>query len=165
MSGPGGSADVSAARTRRTPLALVAPVAAAVIAVDQLTKSLAVDRLADGDHPVFWTLRFNLALNSGLSFGQGRGLTPYITVLGIVLVAGLVVWSRRLTSPAMAVAVGFLLGGACGNLADRLFRGHDGAVVDFIDFQWWPVFNVADIAVFCGAALLIVATLREPDPS
>jgi signal peptidase II len=154
---------VSSARTRRTPLALVAPVAGVVVAVDQLTKSLAVDRLSDGEHPVFWTLRFNLVFNSGLSFGQGQGLTPYITALGIGLVVGLVVWSRKLTSGASAMAVGLLLGGACGNLVDRLLRGHDGAVVDFIDFQWWPVFNVADIAVFGGAALLIVATLREPD--
>ena len=126
---------------------------------------LAVDRLADGPVDVVWTLRFNLAFNSGLSFGQGKGLTAYITVLGVVLVCGLVWWSRQLTTPASAGSVGLLLGGACGNLADRLFRGHDGAVVDFIDFQWWPVFNVADIAVFCGAALLILVTLREAESS
>jgi len=150
----------------RTPvLAVVAPVAAAAIAADQLTKSLALDRLADGPVDVVWTLRFNLTFNSGLSFGQGKGLTPYITVLGVVLVCGLVWWSRQLTTRASAAAVGLLLGGACGNLADRLFRGHDGAVVDFIDFQWWPVFNVADIAVFLGAGLLILATLREAEPS
>jgi signal peptidase II len=142
----------------------MAAVAAGVIAVDQVTKSLAVDRLSDGMVSVFWTLRFNLSFNSGLSFGQGRGLTGYITILGVLLVAGLLWWSRQIVQPAMAVGVALLIGGACGNLADRLFRSHGGAVIDFIDVQWWPVFNVADIAVSCGAVLLILATLREPNP-
>jgi signal peptidase II len=149
--------------TRRPLPLLVAAVAATAVALDQLTKSLALDRLADGPVDVVWTLRWNLTFNSGLSFGQGEGLTTYITVLAVALVGGLVWWSRRLTTAPAAAAVGLLVGGACGNLADRLFRGHDGAVVDFIDFQWWPVFNVADIAVFCGAALLILATLREDE--
>jgi signal peptidase II len=158
--------DAAPAARRRPPLlGIIAPVAAAAVAIDQLTKSLAVDRLADDTVEVFWTLRFNLTFNSGLSFGQGEGLTGYITVLAVLLVVGLVWWSRSLTSRPMAAAVGLLLGGACGNLADRLFRSHDGAVVDFIDFQWWPVFNVADIAVFCGAGLLVLATLREPEPA
>ncbi|HVF32695.1 MAG TPA: signal peptidase II [Acidimicrobiales bacterium] len=151
-------------RARPPIAALIVPVAAAIVALDQLTKSLALDRLADGPVDVVWTLRFHLTFNSGLSFGQGKGLTPYITVLGVVLVAGLGWWSRRLTSAPSAVAVGLLLGGACGNLVDRLVRGHDGAVVDFIDLQWWPVFNLADVAVFCGAGLLILATLRDSEP-
>jgi len=153
-----------AARRRHPLLGIVAPVAVVAIAIDQVTKSLAVDRLADGAVDLFWTLRFNLTFNSGLSFGQGQGLTRYITILAVVLVVGLVWWSRQLTSRPMAAAVGLLVGGACGNLADRLFRPHDGAVVDFIDLQWWPVFNVADIAVFCGAGLLVLATMREPQP-
>lgn len=167
MSGTARAAAAAPAARRRHPLlGIIAPVAAAAVALDQVTKSLALDRLADGAVDVVWTLRFNLTFNSGLSFGQGQGLTGYITVLAVLLVVGLVWWSRQLTSRPMAVAVGLLLGGACGNLADRLFRSHDGAVVDFIDFQWWPVFNVADIAVFCGAGLLVLATMREsrPDP-
>ena len=165
MSGTGEADAVATTRRRRPLLVLTVPTAAAVVAVDQVTKSLAVDRLADGAVDVFWTLRFNLTFNSGLSFGQGQGLTGYITVLAVLLVVGLVWWSRQLTSRPMAMAVGLLIGGACGNLVDRLFRSHDGAVVDFIDFQWWPIFNVADIAVFCGAALLVLATLREQDPA
>ena len=166
MSATGGVTDPSAPvhRSRRPLLALVATVAALVVALDQATKTWAVTTLDDGAIDVVWTLRFNLTFNSGLSFGQGRGLTGYITILAVLLVGGLVWWSRNVTSAPMATAVGLLLGGACGNLADRLFRAHDGAVVDFIDFQWWPVFNVADIAVFSGAALLVLATLREPDP-
>ena len=165
MSAAGGEGAEAPPRDRRPLPLLVAPVAAIAIALDQLTKSLAVDRLADGPVDVVWTLRWNLTFNSGLSFGQGKGLTTYITVLAVILVGGLVWWSRKLTTVPSVVAVGLLLGGACGNLADRLFRSHDGAVVDFIDFQWWPVFNVADIAVFCGAGLLILATLREEEPA
>jgi signal peptidase II len=64
----------------------------------------------------------------------------------------------------MAVALGMIVGGASGNLCDRLLRGDagllHGSVVDFIDFQWWPVFNVADIGVVCGAILLVIATFR-----
>jgi signal peptidase II len=166
VSGPGGGPLGAAATTghrARPLLAVTGLVALAVIALDQLTKSLAVDRLSDGDIDLFWTLRLNLTFNSGLSFGQGRGLTGYITVLGIFLVAALLWWTRRLTSLPMAVGIALLIGGACGNLTDRLFRSHGGAVIDFIDFQWWPVFNVADIAVSCGAVLLVLATLREPD--
>jgi signal peptidase II len=167
VSATGGVSEPSAPvhRSRRPLLALVATVAALAVALDQVTKTWAVTTLDDGAIDVVWTLRFNLTFNSGLSFGQGRGLTGYITILAVVLVGGLLWWSRNVTSTAMATAFGLLLGGACGNLADRLFRAHEGAVVDFIDFQWWPVFNVADIAVFTGAALLVLATLREPEPA
>ena len=67
----------------------------------------------------------------------------------------------------MAVALGMIVGGASGNVADRLLRGDSGflqgSVVDFIDLQWWPVFNVADIGVVCGAILLSIATFRGTD--
>lgn len=167
MSATGGAVEPSSPvrRSRRLLLALVAAVTASIIAIDQATKTWAVTTLGDGAIDVVWTLRFNLTFNSGLSFGQGRGLTGYITILAVVLVAGLVWWSRNVTSMPMATALGLLLGGACGNLADRLFRAHDGAVVDFIDLQWWPIFNLADMAVFSGAALLVLATLREPPPA
>lgn len=151
---------------QRTIRIVMAAVVAVVLAVDQATKSWAVANLTDGRRiHLFWTFELDLAFNSGLSFSQGEGFTGLITVVGVVLVAGLAFWSRTVTQPLMAVGVASLLGGACGNLADRLFRDHDGAVVDFIDPQWWPIFNVADIAVFVGAALLILSSLREPSSS
>ena len=141
----------------------MAAVGLAVLAADQGSKSWAVANLSAGRRiHVFWTLELDLALNPGMSFSQGRGLTGWITVVGVVLVAGLLWWSRGVTNPLMAVGLASLLGGACGNLADRLFRDHGGAVVDFIDLQWWPVFNIADIAIFVGAGLLILSSLREP---
>ena len=64
------------------------------------------------------------------------------------------------------VAGGLVIGGALGNLADRAFRGHggllSGAVIDFVDLQWWPVFNVADSAIVVGACIAVVANLRKP---
>ena len=158
----GSDAPVTAPPTKPR-YGLMAAVVVAVLALDQLTKSWAVSALAGGRAiHVVWTLELDLALNSGFAFSQGTGLTRYITILGLVLVAGLVWWSRGVTSPLLAVGLALLLGGASGNLADRLFRDHGGAVVDFIDLQWWPVFNVADVAVFFGAALLIVSSIREP---
>ncbi len=135
---------------------------AAVVAVDQITKSLAVDRLSDGPVDLFWTLRLNLSFNSGLAFSQGTGMTGLITIVAVALVAGLVWWSFRLTRPVAVVAAALLLGGAAGNLADRLFRAHGGAVIDFVDLQWWPIFNVADVAISAGAILLVVVSLATP---
>jgi signal peptidase II len=80
----------------------------------------------------------------------------------LALVGGMLWFARRVTSATLAVALGLVLGGAVGNLADRLVRGNGGAVIDFIDFQWWPVFNLADVAISCGAVLLVLRSLREP---
>jgi signal peptidase II len=76
---------------------------------------------------------------------------------------------RTVDTKAGAVALGLVLGGALGNIVDRLLRTGDGflggAVVDFIDAQWWPVFNVADIAISCGGVLLLLVSVRAPDSS
>jgi signal peptidase II len=72
----------------------------------------------------------------------------------------LVLMSGSATRTSAAVALGLLLGGAVGNLSDRLFRDHDGAVIDFIDFGWYPVFNVADMALVTGAILLVLVNAR-----
>ena len=74
---------------------------------------------------------------------------------------------RQSSTRLAAVAMGMIVGGALGNLGDRLFRGDagflHGSVVDFIDLQWWPVFNVADMGVVCGAVLLAITFLRPPE--
>lgn len=150
-------------------LRVVAVVAAVAVVVDQITKHWAVNALADGPIDVVWTLRFNLLHNTGVAFsmGTGRGLGPWITLLAMVVVVTL---SLGATSRILlgAVASGLIAGGAVGNLLDRAFRGGDGflhgAVVDFIDLQFWPVFNVADACVVVGGILLVVAGLRAPAP-
>jgi signal peptidase II len=139
-------------------------VAAVVVAVDQLTKWWAVAALGDGPMSLFWTLRFNLVYNFGMAFGQGRGLGPLISVIGLVIVAVLLISVGRGSRELNWFGVGLVVGGAIGNIADRLLRDPywlRGGVVDFIDLQWFPVFNVADIAINVGAAILIISALLE----
>ena len=142
-------------------------VAAIVIALDQLTKWWALEGLSPPDGPidVIWTLRFNLTFNSGMAFSQGRGLGPVIGAVALVVVVVLVMSVGRGASTLGAVAIGMVVGGAVGNLSDRLFRSDSGflqgRVIDFIDVQWWPVFNVADAAVVIGGLLLVVAAWRS----
>jgi signal peptidase II len=149
-----------AAVQRRLPVAVLAT-AAVVVAVDQLTKSWAVAALEDGPIHLFWTVRLNLSFNSGVAFSIGPGLTPWITLVAVVLVGALLVVARRVSSLPGVLALGLVLGGALGNLGDRLFRGHGGAVIDFVDVQWWPIFNVADVAISVGAVLLVLTSFRD----
>ena len=132
-----------------------------MVALDQLTKSWALRALDDGPVHVLWTLRLRLSFNSGAAFGLGPGLAPLLVVVGIVLVVAMLGFGRAATSTlAGTVALGLVLGGAVGNLVDRLLRQHGGAVVDFVDLQWWPVFNVADAAISCGVVVLLVVSWR-----
>ncbi len=141
-------------------------VAALTFAADQLTKHWAVNALDDEIIEVFWTLRLNLVFNEGVAFsvGDGSSLGPFVTVAALVVVTTVVVIGLRMPGRLAQVAVGLVAGGALGNLADRVFRAGDGflggRVVDFIDFQWWPVWNVADAGVVVGGLLLFVASWR-----
>ena len=136
-------------------------VAGLVIVLDQATKSWALRALADGAVELVWTLRLRLSFNSGAAVGIGRGVAPLLIAVGVVVLVVLIGTGRSTPATRLSsVALGLVVGGAAGNLADRVFRGHGGAVVDFIDLQWWPVFNVADIAITCGAALLVLASAR-----
>ena len=160
--GPVAAVAAPTGSVRRARLLGAAAVAAVVVAVDQLTKTLALRGLADGPVDVFWTLRLNLSFNSGAAFGLGRGVAPIVLGLGIVMVVALLgLWKLAAERWAGAVALGMLFGGALGNLADRLLRDHGGSVIDFIDFQWWPIFNVADIGISCGAVLIILASRKD----
>jgi signal peptidase II len=146
---------------------LIALVAAAVLALDQLTKHWALAALDDGPIDLIGSLRLQLTFNSGASFSMGSGRGGLIGLVGLVVVVFLLRSVARWPGILAPVALGMIVGGALGNLADRVFRAGGGGllggrVVDFIDLQWWPVFNVADMGVVLGAALLIVASLRQP---
>jgi signal peptidase II len=143
----------------------VVAVAVGVIIADQLTKSWAVDRLSnDRIINVLGPLRFNLAFNKGMAFSRGQGAGPLLSVVAVVVVVVLLRRPPRRWWPV--IATGGIIGGATGNVIDRAFRGglsfFRNGVVDFIDLQKWPIFNVADIGVTVGAAVLIIASLREP---
>ncbi len=140
-----------------------APIALAVIIADQLTKHWAVNELVDRDIDVFWTLRFNLSFNTGMAFSQGENLGPVIGVVALGVVVALLLSLKRQPGRLTDVAVGLIIGGAIGNVIDRLFRQEGwlrGGVVDFIDFQWFPIFNIADMGVTIGGALLVIAAWR-----
>ncbi|MBS1847202.1 MAG: signal peptidase II [Actinobacteria bacterium] len=140
-----------------------------VVVIDQLTKAWALRSFASEPRHVAWTLHLVVAYNTGTAFSlfSGRGVGPVIALVAVVVVV-IVVWTLRFVRgwPAV-VGSALIIGGALGNLADRLFRSHgagmfQGAVVDWIDFGWWPVFNIADMAVTCGAILLAVAAFFAP---
>ena len=136
-------------------------VALVVVALDQLTKTWAEHALADHDIHLFWTLRLSLTYNPGIAFGVGRGATPVLVVVAVIVFVVLLAFSRSVQNPVRVVAMGLVLGGAMGNLVDRFFRSNGGAVIDFVDLQWWPVFNVADACLFCGAILLILTASKQ----
>lgn len=157
------NAPTKAASTHRV---LFGAVAIVWLLADQLSKSWAVSSLKNDTIDVVWTLRFQLTENHGASFSLGTGFGTWIGVLALVIV-GILVWKGGSVRTRLgAVALGMIVGGALGNVLDRAFRGDEGffqgGVVDFIDFQWWPVFNVADIGVVCGAILLVISTLLTP---
>jgi signal peptidase II len=150
-------------RRLRTHGLLFGAIAVGWLVVDQLTKSWAEHELRFDQIDLVWTLRLNLAYNTGASFGFGGGYGTWFSILGLVVVGVLIWQGARVRSRLTAVALGMVVGGVVGNIADRAVRGDDGfmsgAVVDFIDLQWWPIFNVADIGIVCGGLLLVVSVL------
>lgn len=139
-------------------------VAAVTVALDQITKALAVANL-EGEPKVQllgeW-LQLTFVRNPGGAFGLGGSATWFLTAFAAVI-SGLIIWfSRKLRNRWWGLAMGLLLGGALGNFIDRWAQppgGGSGEVVDFLELPNWPVFNVADMAVVVGAALMVVLSL------
>ncbi|HEV7661993.1 MAG TPA: signal peptidase II [Chloroflexota bacterium] len=156
-------------RTRSLPLRgmLFLGLAAVVVIADQATKRVASDRLEGREsvHVVDDVLRFTYVVNRGAAFGLLQDQTAFFVFVG-VLVIGVIVASYRYLPRSgfrLHLALGLQLGGAIGNLIDRIRQGY---VVDFVDFgyrsNWWPVFNVADSAIVIGVALLALNALSSP---
>ena len=143
-------------------LAVAAGVVVLVVLVDQLTKWWAVDRLASGPVHVVWRLDLALSINTGSAFSQFRGATPLLVAIALALVAVLCALVWRAPTAGRAAVLGLILGGALGNLADRFFRDTHGGVIDFVEFHFWPTFNVADACITVGCILLAVSLLRGP---
>jgi signal peptidase II len=140
-------------------------VAAGIFAADLVTKTIVVATLSDRA-PVrllggLLTLR--VLRNSGAAFSIGTSMTAVFTLIAVVVIVSILRTARRLRSLAWAVTLGLLLGGATGNLGDRLFRSPGllrGHVVDWIELPHWPVFNVADSAIVCGGILAVLIAAR-----
>ena len=153
----------SPARPRR--IGILLGVAVLVIAADVITKAIVVSRLA-GKPPVRVIgtfLELVLTRNSGAAFSIGTSMTIVFTAIAAGVVLYILRAARNLRSLGWAVALGLLLGGATGNLLDRIFRAPGlfvGHVVDWIELPHWPVFNLADSSVVCGGILVALLALR-----
>ena len=154
--------------TRPRPAVLYA-VAAGVLILDRLSKAWVEHTLA-GRPPIRvipGVLSLTYTTNSGGAFGLGRSAPWLFAGATLIVMAVIVVFSFRSMRPTMSVALGLILGGALGNLADRALNGpgFGGPVTDFIDLQVWPIFNLADSAIVIGALLLAFASLDASDES
>jgi signal peptidase II len=143
-----------------------ATAAALVFVLDQLTKQWALGSLDDRAIDLVGSLRLRLTFNDSAAFSIGGGRTTLIALVGVGVAAVIVRLGLRADHRIWAVGLGVILGGALGNLGDRAFRAGDGflggRVVDFVDLQWWPVFNVADVSLWVGIGLLGIASWRDP---
>ena len=137
-----------------------AGLAALVVTVDALTKRWASIEFTEAPLVVVPDfLRLSFTENPGSAFSLFQDAGPFLGVAAIVVSVGLL-WSIRLERPAMeTIAYGLIVGGALGNLVDRIFRGPgflDGKVIDWIDLWWIPTFNVADMSITIAVSLLVV---------
>jgi len=132
-----------------------------IFVIDQITKSWAVSALQNPERNIdlIGSLRFNLVFNEGMSFSQGEGFGRWLGMFATLVLIGLVVYMYSQTEPAIVYPLALVGAGVAGNGADRMLRGNgffDGAVIDFVDLQWWPVWNVADAAIVIGGLVLVV---------
>ena len=150
-------------RARRRGGLLLWSIAAAVLVVDRLTKLWAEHALTQPRDLIDGVLTLRFTTNSGGAFSLGDRAPLVFAIAAIVVCGAIVATSFRARPMLQAVAFGLILGGATGNLLDRILRGSglSGRVVDFIDLHVWPVFNVADTSIVVGALLLAFAALRE----
>jgi signal peptidase II len=148
---------------RRTTFLLL--VAAAVLVCDVISKVLVVATIAPGDIVRVAGHYIELAntRTSGAAFSVGTGATVLFTVVAVVVVAVILRTAKRLRSIGWAICLGLLLGGALGNLVDRLFRSPGafrGEVVDWIQIPHWPVFNLADSCIVIGGCIAVLLSTR-----
>ena len=139
--------------------------ACVVVVLDQISKAIAVMQLENEmSVKVLGSLvKLSFARNSGAAFSFATGATFVFTVLALCACIGIIWFSSKISSTAWAIVFGAIFGGAFGNLLDRLFRspqGFQGHVVDFIELPNYPIFNLADSAIFCAAVTGIVLTAR-----
>jgi signal peptidase II len=155
------------APARRRRIVVLVAVAAFVLAADIITKAIVVAHLRP-DQPVHLlgnVLEFWLTRNPGAAFSVGTGETAVFTVIAFGVIVYIARTARKLYSAGWAIALGLLLGGAMGNLGDRIFRAPGlfrGYVVDWIGVvpRYYPIFNLADSAIVCGGILTVILAMR-----
>lgn len=155
---------------RKWRIVILLAVAALAYALDLLSKLWVVKVLEHRDTPIdllgSW-LRLQAIRNGGAAFGFGQGMTIIFTIIAAGVIVVIARLARKLYSLPWAIALGLLLGGAFGNLTDRVFRSPgflEGHVVDFIAPAHFAVFNLADSAIVCGGILIVLLSFRGLDP-
>ncbi|WP_411742400.1 signal peptidase II [Rhodococcus sp. IEGM 1330] len=149
---------------------LLIAIAAVILLFDLVTKIVVVHYVKPGNPIAIFgdVVTLRLVRNPGAAFSMATGMTWLLTVVAVAVVIGVIKIGRTLRSPWWALGLGLVLGGALGNLIDRFFRApgpFQGHVVDFVSVGWWPVFNVADSSIVCGAILLVVLSLFGFEPN
>ncbi|MGW4564659.1 signal peptidase II [Streptomyces sp. NPDC004561] len=150
-------------------IAVLFGVAAFAYALDLISKTLVVAKL-EGHTPIRLVgdlLELHAIRNPGAAFGFGAAFTVIFTVIAAAVIVVIMRLARKLYSFPWAIALGLLLGGALGNLTDRIFRApgvFEGQVVDFIAPKGFAVFNLADSAIVCGGILIVLLSFRGLDP-
>jgi signal peptidase II len=158
-----GPADPAPAGRRRVGALLT--IALAVLAADLISKTIVVATLSDRS-PVRLLggfLKLTESRNPGAAFSIGPSMTVVFSAIAVGVIVFILRTSRRIRSAAWAISLGLLLGGATGNLADRLFRypgPFRGYVVDWIWLPHWPIFNLADSSIVCGGVLAVLLAVR-----
>jgi len=149
----------TAAPSRRGAWARAAIVLAVVLAADQLVKKLVVDSLERGEvRDLVWFVDLVNTRNTGVAFGQLQNGGVIVSVVIAVALAGLLVFFvRNAQKPLVWLPTGMLLGGALGNIVDRI---REGAVIDYLKLPHWPAFNVADASITVGVVILLVVIER-----
>ncbi|WP_406009485.1 signal peptidase II [Streptomyces sp. NBC_00637] len=168
-SGPDGQESTEARPRGKRRIAVLFTVATFAYVIDLVSKMIVVARLEHhapieiiGD----W-LKFEAIRNAGAAFGFGEAFTIIFTVIASAVIVVIARLARKLYSLPWAIALGLLLGGALGNLTDRIFRApgvFEGAVVDFIAPKHFAVFNLADSAIVCGGILIVLLSFKGLDP-
>jgi signal peptidase II len=158
--------DEGRARVSVRALVLLGVVAAGILALDQFAKYLIVSNLEVGEIvPVLGELlQFHFVKNSGAAFSLASGFTWILSIVAVGVIVAIIVFAKRIKSTAWAWMIGLLLGGALGNVTDRLFREPSfgmGHVIDFLQIWGFPaIFNIADVAICTGMGLFLLLTLR-----
>jgi signal peptidase II len=159
----------SASPRGRRRIAVLFVVAVFAYTLDLVSKLLVVAKLEHhAPIEVFgdW-LEFHAIRNPGAAFGFGAAFTVIFTMIAAAVIVVIARLARKLYSLPWAIALGLLLGGALGNLTDRIFRSpgiFQGEVVDFIAPKGFAVFNLADSAIVCGGILIVLLSFRGLDP-
>lgn len=136
---------------------------AIVILLDQAAKALLVEFMEPSQsvRVIPGVLKFTYVENPGAAFGLFAGSKQLIFWVALAIVVATLIWffyTRKSESVITFIGLGCIIGGACGNLIDRILRGK---VVDFIDLSWWPVFNTADLAIVVGVIIIMISMIFD----